>query len=112
MLYYDHEEILKALEENPCFNQVAKKIGCSSHVVRRVGRKNGMKGMKRIAVDQYDMDGRLLRRFSSMTEAVLWCYNNGHIKSPKGAGVSYISRAARGKVKTAFGYQWRYANSD
>lgn len=46
--------------------------------------------------------------FSSMNEAARWLQENGSAK----ADVSAITRAAKGKVKTAYGFTWKFLKEE
>lgn len=50
-------------------------------------------------VNQYDLDGNFIKQWTSMMD----------IRRKKGFFVSAISSCCRKKVKTAYGYIWRYA---
>lgn len=50
-------------------------------------------------VNQYDLDGNFVKQWASMMD----------IRREKGFFVSAISSCCRKKVKTAYGYIWRYA---
>lgn len=119
--YFNHEDILKALASNPFCSDIAKEFGCSSDIVRAIAKKNGIKVKNKrqellrsyaIPVSQYDKNDKYIQSFASITEAFRWCYNNGCAKSANKGGVSSISNTAKGKRKTAYGYQWRYVDKD
>lgn len=52
---------------------------------------------------QYSLDGKLIKRFNSLSEAALSLGNAQY--------VTHITACAKGKLKTALGYQWRYNNN-
>jgi len=65
----------------------------------RIGAKNNLNKDKEKAVRQYTKCGKLVKTFSSYTEASLSLL--GHKN-----GVSNISYCAEGKIKSAYGFVW------
>jgi hypothetical protein len=53
-------------------------------------------------VGQYTLDGKLIKLWQSAYE----------VQRQLGFAQGYISKAARGKVKTAYGYVWKYVENE
>lgn len=103
------EEAKRKISEagrRPCSEQTKIKIGLSNK-----GPKNGMYGKtvseytKNIlrarfskAVIQLDLEGNVINRFSSASEAEQYVKGKGR----------HISSCCLGKRKTAYGYRWKY----
>lgn len=66
------------------------------------GGRTGNKTQKR-PVLQYDMKGNFIKRYESLCDA---CFLN-NFNEPQD-----IFRCCKGKIKYAYGYQWKYENSD
>ena len=69
-------------------------------VIRNKNKKNYMKKK----INQFDLQGNFLMSFDSAKEAAE--------KLNKPQGSSSIIKACKGKLKTAYGYKWSYANVD
>jgi hypothetical protein len=61
-----------------------------------------MKGKGNIPVYQFNLDGKIINKFDSITDACLSLNKPGRVGD--------ITTACRGKQKTAFGYIWKYKN--
>lgn len=71
--------------------------------------QRGVYNTKRsIPVDMLTKDGELIRTFPSSAEAMRWLRENGF---PKAANQN-INDCCRGKLNTAYGFKWRYANGN
>ena len=55
-------------------------------------------------INQYTLDGKLIRSFNSIREAALF------LNKSKENGSSNIMRCLKGKYKTAYGSLWKYAD--
>lgn len=55
---------------------------------------------KKKSVNQYSLDGKLIRHFESITEAAKSIKEN--------ASVSFIKYCCEGKLQTAYNYKWKY----
>lgn len=88
-------------------SETHKKIGCTHHQTgiplteehrRKVseGMKNSDK-MKRVKVEQYDLDGNFIKLWNSIKEAADFLGKNH----------SHISQAVYGERKSAYGYKWK-----
>lgn len=51
------------------------------------------------AVEQLDMEGKVVKRWESAREAARYLGVQGH---------SHIMKAAKGEYQTAYGFKWRY----
>lgn len=93
---------MKFTEEH-CVNISKSKIGYIYSKDRDIKIGNKQRGISkpniRKSVLQYDLQGKFIREWSSMSEA-LRVINNG-----KGDG---ISGCCLGKQKTAYGFKWKY----
>ena len=58
------------------------------------------------AIQQYDLSNKFLQEFKSMTEATKWLITKDLTSNPKAN--SNISACCNGKVKSAYGYIWKY----
>lgn len=65
---------------------------------------NQYKGLKK-SVNQYDLNYNFIRKWESATEAA-----KNITKSKVSTSCSKIIMCCKGKIKTAYGYVWKYAN--
>lgn len=114
---FDHSIILDTIIENPYPIIAAKMIGCSTDLIHRVAADNGIKLYNRgqkininqcKQVCQLSMDRRFVRKFNSVQEAAVWCYNNNICKALNSGVRGHIADCANGKVNSAYGYLWTY----
>ena len=115
--HYNHEEILKALQEYPYPKQIAERFGCCPDIVRDIARNNNIEmqnpGKEAIEqnkkeVEQYSLKGEFIQSFSSTAEAGLWCFKNDKTSVYSSGVRGHIAEVANGKRKTAYGYIWKY----
>lgn len=71
-----------------------------SDIIERVNAYEARKNYKKIKVDQYDLYNNYIKTFSSAKEAAQ--------SIGKKNGASSITKACRGKLKTAYKYIWKY----
>ena len=105
---YDHREIIELANLGYTRKQIAEKIGCCIETVCKVLKANNIKsryGHQKL-IAQFDKAGNYIQTFYGSTEAQEWLIENGFTKS-KRANTS-ISKCCIGKLKTAFGYIWKY----
>ena len=102
-------------DENPNNNCVDNLEWCDTVYNNNYGTRNiriglGNKGKyvpkgkdswNAVPVNQYDLEGNFIKRYGSMTDAVIELNINRN-------GTRNISTCCRGKLKTAYGYKWSY----
>lgn len=66
------------------------------------------KGRKRCVVGKRKGSSEIAVRFKGLSDAVEWLKSNGC----ETAASSHICECCRGRLKTAYGYSWEYANED
>ena len=72
-------------------------INYGSHTKRSCDTRRETQYSWKTPILQYDLDGNLIKEWSSQKEASRFGYNQGN-----------IGQCARGKRKTAHGYVWKY----
>lgn len=115
---YDHKQIIKALKENPYPSEIAKQIGCSTDLICLIAKNNQIPVKNKSQEDfkkklakkvfAYDKDKNLIQSFNSVSDAAKWCFSLGKCASLNSGVRSHIADCARGKRKSAYGYQWEY----
>ena len=91
--------IVNHKDENPLNNNVDNLEWCTQKY--NVNYGNGISKRKKkisIKINQYDLDGNFIKTWGSIKDAAR--YYNGNTK---------ICQCCKGKVKTAAGYKWKYA---
>lgn len=83
-------------------DEADKKPKIKTRPKKEVAAKNGLKAIPLISipVEQYDLEGNFVMRFSSIKEATKFV----------GGKSNHISGCLNGKRKTAFGYIWKKAS--
>lgn len=105
--YLDYDLILATFKELQNCEEVAKKLNCCVDSVKRIIKlqnvfPNSSKAVQLkygVPVNQYDLNDNFIQTFPSYSEAAKAIGKN--------ATYGNISRAARGKRKTAYGYKWK-----
>lgn len=115
---YDHEQIIKALKENPYPVEIAKQMGCSKDLVYLIARSNqipvknksqeNLRNNLKRKIFAYNKDESLVQSFDSVSDAAKWCFSLGKCASLNSGVRSHIADCANGKRKSAYGYKWKY----
>lgn len=107
---YDYKEIIEIYNLGYNIKQTAKKIGCCQDIVSKVLKAHGIaiRNGNGKRIEQYDLAGNHIQIFDNSKEAAEWLVKNGFTKSMKSR--DSVSRCCSGKIKTAFGYIWKYSN--
>lgn len=113
---YNYEEIVALYKEVKYVCKVAEIMQCSTDTVSKClklyqipvshhlsGNANSPR-----TIQQYSLEGDWLCEFNSVQEAAEWLYNNGKVKTLSSGVRGHISDAARGKIKSAYKYTWKY----
>lgn len=74
----------------------------NSNIMDKVIRNNNKKNYAKIPINQYDLNGNFLQTFDSAASAAI------AINKPNGS--SSITKACKGKLKTAYKFIWAYAD--
>lgn len=74
-----------------------------TNINEKVQKNQNKKDYKKRKIDQYDLEGNFIISHNSAKEASLFIN--------KEQGASSITKACRGKLKTAYGYKWSYAEA-
>jgi len=118
---FDRKAIYEAWLNTPDYDILKKQFNCSEDTVRRALEEyqvpvqeryaiaqNKLRfvpnGNNRKSIAQYDLQNNYIQTFNSIAEA-----NRALNKSPK---ASCIVAACKGNRKTAYGYKWKYINTD
>lgn len=72
-------------------------------IIERVKRNNNKKDYAKIAVNQYDLQGNFIATYNSAAEAAIAVGKPGNGSS--------ITKACKGKLKSAYKYRWAYAQA-
>lgn len=111
--YLDYDVLIAAYKELGSLTEVSKKYNCDTHHLSHILKENNIlvKTSQEInkekfgnVINQYDLQGKYLRTFSSAHEAKRF------LKKTDSGVVSHIMDVCKGKRKTAYGYIWRFAN--
>ena len=110
--YIDYDLVIATYNELHSLIDTSKKLGIHQDSVRNIlisrkqkiySRNEVLKEKYSKIVNQYDLQGKYITSFSSLSDAARSLgitYNTGI--------VSHISAVCKGKRKTAYGYIWRY----
>ena len=109
-ILYNYKEIIDLYNLGYDCKQVASKIGCNESTIRKVLKANNIKirrgGTKRI--DQFDLAGNYIQYFFGATECINWLKDHSDYKL-SGNSKSHITDCCNNKIKTAYGYIWKYS---
>lgn len=86
--------------------QVAKKVGCCDDTVSKILKAHNIpiRGGSTKKIDQFDMAGNYVQSFFGSAK---WLVEMGLAKST--ASKIHITECCNKKIKSAYGYIWRYA---
>ena len=110
---YDYEQIMELWHEGYHIKYIANLLGAHPDVIGRIIRDLGVTkeeiyhrgaGNNRKIVGQYTLDNELIKIYPSASEAARQVVNQN--------AQSNISLCCRGKIKTAYGYKWRYLDEE
>ena len=106
---FDYNKIIKLYKCGYSQKQISKKIGCCTHTISKILKSNNIviRGGTAKIILQFDNQLNYIQTFYSSTEAVTWLINNNLAKN-KGAR-NHIIDCCNKKIKSAYGYIWRYA---
>lgn len=107
-ILYDYKEIIELAKLGYTSSQIKQKLGCSLDTIRKVLKANGVKLRKGNAklIAQYDLAGNYIQTFWGSNSAAQWLIDNGITNSNRADG--HICAVARNKMKSAYGYIWKY----
>lgn len=108
-ILYDYKEIIDLYNMGYSQKQVAKKIGCCDDTVSKVLKAHNVPTRDGNArkIDQFDKAGNYVQSFFGSIEVAKWLVENELAKSIYSK--RHIIDCCNRKVKTAYGYIWRYA---
>ena len=106
---YDYKEIIELYNMGYSQKQVAKKVGCCDDTVSKVLKAHNIpiRGSSTKKIDQLDMAGNYIQAFFGSGEVAKWLVEMGLAKST--SSKRHITECCNKKVKSAYGYIWRYA---
>lgn len=106
---YDYKEIIDLYNMGYSQKQVAKKVGCCDDTVSKVLKAHNIpiRGSSTKKIDQFDMAGNYVQSFFGSVEVAKWLVEMGLAKST--SSKRHITDCCNKKVKSAYGYIWRYA---
>lgn len=107
-ILYDHNEIIELANLGYTRKQIASKLNCHIDTVYKVLKAHGVKFRNGNAklIAQYDLAGNFIQVFFGSLDVQEWLINNG-ITTGKRAH-THVAACCTGKMKTAFGYIWKY----
>ncbi len=113
---YDYYKIISLYKELKYISKVAEKVQCSIDTVRKCLKLYNIPKYRHISenvnppkrIQQYSLNGDLLSEFDSVQKAAEWLYVNKKVKTLVSGVRGHISDAARGKIKSAYKYIWKY----
>lgn len=115
-ILFDYNLILKLYQEGLSMIEVASKVGCCTDTVSKVIHINNVPIHKVIRgfckeplkVKQFSLDNEFIRQWDSIADAARWLVDNGYAKTYNGGVRQKISLCAKGKLKTAYKFIWRW----
>jgi group I intron endonuclease len=115
--YLDRELLINTYLKKQNVAETAKILGVDAGHLREILKSNNIeiKSSQEIAKEKfskkiamYDLEGNLLKNFSSLTEAAEYIQiKQNKTTDIKGISV-HIRQVAQGKRKTAYGFTWKY----
>ena len=114
----DENEVIKLYEKNKNATIVAKKLDRDYSQILRILKRNNIavishpydsgviKHPKKIY--QYALDGKFIQSFESINNAMEFLFENKIVKNKKSGIRGHICDNANGKIKTAYGFIWKY----
>ena len=114
-ILFDYKSIIDLYKTGISMKEVAAKIGCSTDTVSKVIHTNNIPIHKIISgtcrqpikVKQFDLNGKFIKEWNSMSDAAKWLVNNGYAKTYNGGVKQKISMCCKGKLKTAYKFIWK-----
>ena len=101
---YSHADIVNKYQEIKNVNQTAEQLNINRQTVLRAIKEHHINTGYKKAVYQIDKDtNEIINLFESQHEAARFLFN-------KTDPAKNISAACRGKIKSAYGYKWAFAN--
>lgn len=112
--YLDYELIAEVFKNTGSATKTSELIGCSADSVRRVVKNYNLGeyyhwNHSNKPVNQYSLEGEYIMTYGSAYEAAKAI---GKITSTSNGATSHISEVCRGKRKTAYGFKWKFVNTD
>lgn len=113
-LLYNPDEILTLYNSGLDCVEVSKIIKCSPDTVYKILQENKIKiryvnkGHVYIAVNQYDLKMNFIQSWDNLGDAARWLFKNNYTKRYNRGIKSHISACAKGKVKTAYRFIWKF----
>lgn len=106
---YDYKEIIDLYSMGYSQKQVAQKVGCCDDTVSKVLKAHNIpiRGSSTKKIDQFDMAGNYIQSFFGSVEVAKWLVEMGLAKST--SSKRHIAECCNKKIKSAYGYIWRYA---
>lgn len=98
-----HRASIESALKNKAFNCQGflwKYADDEENILEKVKRNNSKKDYLKIGINQYTKEGIFIQHHNSAADAAKALNKNG--------GGSSITKACRGKLKTAYGYKWSY----
>ena len=106
---YDYKEIIELYNMGYSQKQVAQKVGCCDGTVSKILKAHNIpiRGGSTKKIDQFDMAGNYVQSFFGSVEVAKWLVEMGLAKSI--FSKRHITECCNKKIKSAYGYVWRYA---
>lgn len=110
---YNYDEILLLWKEGYHIKQIAQKLKSNNNTIGKILRDVGISkeeiyhrgaGNNRKIIGQFTLDDKLIKIYPSASEAARQVVNQN--------AQSNISACCRGKLKTAYGYKWKYLEEE
>ena len=115
-ILFDYNLILKLYQEGLSMVEVASKVGCCTDTVSKIIHINNVPIHKVIRgfckeplkVKQFSLDNEFIRQWDSISDAARWLVDNGYAKTYNGGVRQKLRLCAKGKLKTAYKFIWRW----
>lgn len=115
--YIDKKLVVNTYKEVLNQKETAKILGISRDTVNKILKSYNVKRLTfteilrkqyGISINQYDLNGNFIQQFETVGDAVLFLNKRNKNCGP----YEHILDVCRGKRKTAYGYIWKFANSN
>lgn len=107
-ILFDHNEIIELANLGYTLSQISEKMQCCKETVSNVLKAHKVKcrnGNSKL-IAQYDLAGNYVKTFWGSGDASEWVLNSGLTTNKRCDNI--ISKCCAGKLKTAYGYIWKY----
>lgn len=108
-ILYDYNEIVDLYNLGYSILDIANKLHCDRSTITQVLKSKGIRSRRNSKIIlQFDLAGNFIQQFDLIGDAVEWVRSNG-LSSSNRINDS-ITSCCRGKIKSSYGYVWKYVS--